>query len=543
VANVADTVRNAAQRRAGAPALVTGEAGSPPITWADLDARVDAIAAGLRRLELPPSLGAPARVAVALPLTGDHAAAIFGVLRAGLVLVPVNPAYTPRELRHVLSDSGASVLITIGPVAAAAAGIRADCPELRYVYTVDQSAGTAAFAELAAPSSTVEIDAPGQDPAELAVLLYTSGTSGTPKGAMLSHQALIANQRQVAAIEPPIIRGDDVVLLALPLFHIFGLSASLIGVAYHGACAVLPDRFDPRSVLDAVAQNRVTVVAAVPQTYSAMLAAATPTELRASLASVRIAVSGAAPLPARVAGAFQELAGRSIYQGYGLTETAPVVATALASPTYKTGSIGRPVPGVEVRLVASDGTEVARTTVDGLVAGAAAPHGALGFSDDDAFDTDGTDPGEIVVRGENLFLGYWPDGGGGPDPDGWWATGDVAYADPDGDLYLVDRLGELILVNGFNVYPHEVELVLAAHPGVAEAAVIGVPDAVTGEAAYAYVVPSADGVTAEELSVHCAQNLARYKCPSSFEMVDKLPHSAIGKVRKAALRANLQAAR
>jgi long-chain acyl-CoA synthetase len=533
--NVADTVRLAAQRAPDAPALIEEPRS---ITWAALDRQADAVAAGFLELDLPRTGQSAARVAVALPQTADHAAAIFGILRAGLVLVPVNPGYTPRELRHVLADSGAVALITTGPVAAAVETIRAECPNLRHVYTVDNAPGTLAFADLAQPSAGPPPAGSSRDAAEdLAVLLYTSGTAGSPKGAMLTHRALIANQGQVAAVDPPIIRSDDVVLLTLPLFHVFGLSASLIGVAYHGACGVLLERFDPGAALSTIARCKVSVVAAVPQMYSALLAAAAPADIAAAFTSVRIAVSGAAPLPPEVADRFQQVVGRPIYQGYGLTETAPVVATGLASPHPKAGSIGRPVPGVEVRLVASDGAELARSTVDGLVRGHDLSGGLdLGFVDDDAFAGEGTDPGEILVRGANLFQGYWPDRSGGPDSDGWWATGDVAYADGDGDLFLVDRVGELILVNGFNVYPYEVESVLAAHPGVAEAAVVGKPDPTTGEAVHAYVVPSPAGVTVEELTVHCAQNLARYKCPGAIELVDALPHSAIGKVRKVALR-------
>jgi len=214
-----------------------------------------------------------------------------------------------------------------------------------------------------------------------------------------------------------------------------------------------------------------------------------------------------------------------------LTETAPVVATTLASPTPKDGSVGRPIPGVQVKLVGPDGTELAQVTAGGLIGV------DLDDFDDDAAGSPGTDPGEIVVRGANLFSGYWPDGRDGPDADGWWATGDVAYADEDGDLFLVDRLGELILVNGFNVYPHEVELVLSGVPGVAEAAVVGVPSEATGEAVKAYVVtfPGAE-LTTEELLAHCGRNLARFKMPTAIEFVPELPHSATGKVRKARLR-------
>jgi long-chain acyl-CoA synthetase len=349
---------------------------------------------------------------------------------------------------------------------------------------------------------------------------------------MLPHRALLANQRQVAAVQSPPVGPDDTVLLALPPFHIFGLNAGLVAVAYHGATGVLLERFDPAEALAAVATNRVSVVGAVPQMYAAWLSVP---ELALRFSSVRVAISGGAPLSEDVARRFQAITGRTVHQGYGLTETAPVLTTGLASPTAGSGSIGRPVPGVEIRLVAPDGSVVApvASTVD-----ASAP-GDLGLGlgvDDDAFDDLGTDPGQIVVRGENLFQGYWPDRRDGPGTDGWWPTGDVAYADAHGDLYLVDRLTDLIIVNGFNVYPQEVEEVLLTHPGVAEAAVVGVPDPVTGEAVHAYLVPAGGGASVDELRDHCGRNLARYKCPTTYEVVDALPHSAIGKVRKGSLR-------
>jgi long-chain acyl-CoA synthetase len=200
-----------------------------------------------------------------------------------------------------------------------------------------------------------------------------------------------------------------------------------------------------------------------------------------------------------------------------------------ADPAAKVTSIGRPIQEVEVRLVAPDGAEIALVDATGLVR----EDDWDDDFDDDAGGVPGTDPGEVVVRGPNLFRGYWPDGAGGPDADGWWPTGDVAYADADGDLFLVDRLGELILVSGFNVYPHEIELVLAAHPGVAEAAAVGVPSAETGQAVKAYVVPAgAQPPTEAELMRHCRANLARFKCPVAIELMPELPHSATGKVRK-----------
>jgi long-chain acyl-CoA synthetase len=426
-------------------------------------------------------------------------------------------------------------MVAAPDVAARLAEVRADLPDLRHVYvTGDAGAdGMLPFTDLvgaegddasAGPSASTSTG--GED---LAVLVYTSGTAGAPKGAMLSHRALIANHRQLAAVEPAIIRSGDVVLLALPLFHAFGLNSALGAIAWHGACGVLTDSFDPRATLSVIARHQVTVLAAVPQMYAAWV---TVPDLGERVASVRVAVSGAAPLDQVAARRFLDVTSKPIFEGYGLTETAPVVTTALASPVPKAGSIGRPIPELEIKLVAGDGAEIARVGPDGLR-----------YEDDfdDDFDDDaggvpGTDPGEIVVRGPNLFSGYWPDGHGGPDADGWWPTGDVAYADVDGDLFLVDRLGELIIVSGFNVYPHEVELVLAAFPGVAEAAVVGAPDPTTGQAVRAYVVRAADAaVTESDLAAHCARNLARFKCPAVIEFVPELPHTATGKVVKGSL--------
>jgi long-chain acyl-CoA synthetase len=541
-ANLADAVRRAASAGGDRPALVVVRPGGDEIiSWAELDRRVDQTAAGLRGLGLTASTGAAARVAVLLPNVPEFATSLFGVLRAGLVAVPLNPGLTARELAHALADSGASVLIGAGPALDQVASVRADLPGLRRVYAVgtdgsadaglDDLLNSATGADLLAFGDDADPlpAAPSGDSDDLAVLLYTSGSTGTPRGAMLTHRALIANHRQIDGIDPPIVRPDDVVLLALPLFHAFGLNSALGAVAWHGACGVVVDRFDPAETLATIARTEVTVVAGVPQMFAAWAGLA---DVGERMASVRVAVSGAAALDASTARAFLNATRHPIFQGYGLTETAPVVCTALASPTPKVGSIGRPIPEMQVKLVAADGTVLAEVRPDGLV--------DADFDDDD-FDDDagglpGTDPGEIVVKGPNLFSGYWPDAIGGPDDEGWWPTGDVAYADADGDLFLVDRLGELIIVSGFNVYPHEVELVLAGHPGVVEAAVVGVDDPRTGQAVKAYVV-SADqaDVSEADLVAHCERNLARFKCPIAYEFVPSLPHSATGKVRKGLL--------
>jgi len=493
--NVADLVRRAAREAGDKPALIWQDRS---LTWRELDARVDAAAWALRALDLPDSAGHPARVAIALPNVPDFAVAYFGVLRAGLVAVLVNPGYTQRELDQLLTDSGAAVLVGAATVLDA---VSVPVPH-RYTAPPEKS------------GEPVEAPTGGED---LAVLIYTSGTEGDPKGAMLSHRALLANHEQVAAVEPPPVGRDDVLLLAVPLFHAYGLNSSLGAVAYHAATGVLLERFDPVESLRLIGLHQVSVVIGVPAMFIAWSLLSECGEL---FASVRVAVCGAAPLDPAAARRFLVATGHPVFEGYGLTETGPVLTTSLASPTPKTGSIGRALPGVSIKLVGAGGEEIEVTEDD---------------FDDDAPGSPGTDPGEIVARGANLFSGYWPDGRDGPAGDGWWPTGDVAYADGDGDLFLVDRLRELILVSGFNVYPYEVEQVLQNHPAVAEAAVLGVPHPYTGQTVKAFVV-TREPVGTEELLGYCERNLARFKCPTAIEFVASMPHSATGKVRKAALR-------
>ncbi|BEL11210.1 long-chain fatty acid--CoA ligase [Actinoplanes sichuanensis] len=469
-----DAVAEAARRRPGHPALIAGDT---VVTWSELDTRVSAAARWIASRTAPGD-----RVALVLGNTVDFAVAYFGVLRAGRVAVPLNPGYTADERDHAITDSGASLVVD-GPPGADETG-----------------------AAPAVPKSN-----------DLAVLLYTSGTSGRPKGAMLTHAALAANHDQLDRIEPPVVGPDDVLLLAVPFFHAYGLNTGLGSVAHHAATGVLAERFEPEATLDLITRHGVTVTVGVPGMYQAWTAVPSA---GTALSGVRTAVCGAAPLDTGVAARFRKLTGRAILIGYGLTETAPVLTTTAVSDRDKSGSIGRPLPGVELLLRTAAGAELWRD-------------GTASIDEDlEVAESAGTDPGEIVVRGANLFAGYWPDGRDGPDPDGWWPTGDIAYADGDGDLVLVDRIGELILVNGFNVYPAEIERVLMAHPRVTGVAVVGVPDIATGQRPYAYVTVSGDpSPTATELQVHCAARLARFKLPG-VELVEELPRNVIGKVRK-----------
>jgi long-chain acyl-CoA synthetase len=493
--SLAALVATAARERPEAPAVV---AGARRLTWAELDAAVDRTAAGYAA----EGLAAGDRVAVQLPNGIDWLRAALGALRAGLVVVPVNTAYTDPELEYVLQDSGAALLVA-GRDRPPVAGVRV-C--------------------VGPPEADGPPPEVADDPAALSFLAYTSGTTGRPRGAMLTAAALRANQEQCLAMRPPVVQPDDKVLLVLPLFHVYGLNAGFGLVAAAGACAVLEETFDPRASLALMAEEGITAVPGAPPMYQAWLAAAdggNDAELRRGFAAMRMASSGAAPLPQDVWTAMRERAAVTVWEGYGLTEAAPVVASTLATGRAKPDCIGGPLPGVEVSL-----RDTAASDHSGESSGAA-----------DADHDMEEGPGEIWVRGPNLFSGYWPDGADGPDADGWLGTGDLAYRDADGDLHLVDRRSDLILVSGFNVYPAEVERVLDTHPAVAESAVIGVPDARTGAAVRAVVVlqPGA-AVTFEELSAFAGASLARYKVPVSVNFLASLPHSLTGKVSRARLR-------
>lgn len=324
---------------------------------------------------------------------------------------------------------------------------------------------------------------------------------------MLSHRALLANIEQVARVEPPMLTSRDVVLGMLPLFHVYGLNAVLGATLRQRARLVLADAFEPDETLGLIEDEAVSVLPVAPPVFAHWL----PLEdLAERLGPVRLVLSGSAPLAAEVVERFQATTRIPVHQGYGLTEAAPVVTSTLCSAHAEAGSVGAAVPGIELRLL-----------------------------DEDGLPPEGADPGQIQVRGDNLFSGYWPDGADGPDPDGWWSTGDVGFLDPDGDLFLVDRVKEVVIVSGFNVYPVEVEATIEGVPGVLDSAVIGVPDDRMGEAVVAYVV--ADPANADEVrrqvEERCAERLARFKQPSAVHVVDQLPHTVTGKVQKGRLRA------
>lgn len=509
VADVAALLGTAAAEAGDRLAVV--EAGGRGATWAELDEEVSRVASGFGAA----GVVAGNRVLLAVGNRLEFVTAYLGVLRAHAVAVPVNPGSTPHELTRMLVDSGARTVVadpdTVAGVREAVGGVRetSDRPVRVVVVGVEPEPGEQSYDELRSAEPREPL--PIRDPEALAVLLYTSGTSGKPRAAMLTHRALVANLEQVAAVEPPMIHSDDVVLGVLPLFHVYGLNAVLGGVLRHRAKLVLAERFDPEGTLDLIEDEACSVVPVAPPVFAHWR---TVDALEERLGPVRLVLSGSAPLAAEVIDEFTSRTGVPVHQGYGLTEAAPVVTTTLRSAKPEPGSVGAPLDGIELRLVDDD-----RVLLDG---------------------TDPGDPGEIEIRGRNLFSGYWPDGADGPDDEGWWPTGDVGVLDDAGDLHLVDRVKDLVIVSGFNVYPTEVEAVILDVPGVREAAVIGAADEETGEAVVAFVVPRDPGsdraALAAAVTGRCEERLARFKQPTRLEVVDELPHTVTGKVQKGRLR-------
>ncbi|MCR1783601.1 AMP-binding protein [Nocardioides carbamazepini] len=518
VPDVAALVASAAAEHPERLAVV--EAGGRGLTWSDLEDEVGRVATGLGRA----GILAGHRVLLALGNRLEFVTSYLGVLRAQAVAVPVNPGSTATELAAMLVDCGARLVVADGQtvvavrdavaraeVAAAARDEHRPAPRIVLVGT-DPQDDEGAYDDLR--SETAVPVPPLLDPEKLAVLLYTSGTSGRPRAAMLTHRALLANVDQVAAVRPPMIHSDDVVLGVLPLFHVYGLGAVLGGVIRHRAKLVLTERFDPEGTLDLVEDEACSVVPVAPPVFAAWRHV---DALAERLGPVRMILSGSAPLAAETVEEFGALTRVPIHQGYGLTEASPVVTSTLRSAEIKPGSVGAALDGIDIRLVDDEGRPLDAAAAD--------------------------DPGEIQIRGRNLFSGYWPDGHDGPGDDGWWSTGDVGFLDADGDLFLVDRVKELVIVSGFNVYPTEVEAILEEVPGVRQAAVLGVPDEQTGEAVVAYVVPDSGAVAgADAVAVVAAveaaaeERLAAYKRPVRVEVVDELPRTVTGKIRKGVLR-------
>jgi len=431
--------------------------------------------------------------------------AYLAPLGVGAVAVPMNVISPAAEIeREMLVVNPTAVFVDPAAVNTWRSIDSTRLTKLKLVVATEGTdiAGAVSMSSLLgySPSEIVEVES-----SATAALIFTSGTAGAPRAAMLTHRNLKSNLEQLE--RNTVMRPSDVVYGVLPVFHIFGLNVMLGYSLYRGASIVLVQRFDPSTAVDTIRERKVTVVPGAPPVWTAL--SQLPGLQASDLASVRIALTGASKMPEDTIAVMRDKFGVEVREGYGLTEASPVVSNSMGLE-MRIGSVGRPIDGVELRLVDESGDEV----------------------------EDG-DEGEIWVRGENVFAGYLNDPVATAavlTSDGWLKTGDLGVRDDDGYLYIVDRLKDLIIVSGFNVYPAEVEQVLLSHPDVIQAAVVGVPHPHTGEAVRAYVVTNGSPTADEDAIIQfCQQHLARYKCPSKVLFVNELPTGGTGKVLRRAL--------
>lgn len=509
------------------------------LTYREIDDAADRLAAGLRAL----GVNAGDRIGLVVPNSPAYIIAFFGIQRVGGIVVQTNPLYTPRELARLYADAGATAVVCLDLFLANVLAAKPETP-IRQVIVADLKDF------LPAPLSTLypirrrsELRKAGHWPLEIpreawlhrlrdvletppergreprtvnpddvAVLQYTGGTTGVPKGAMLTHGTLIANAYQCASWVPGTQPGQERTLIAIPLFHIYGLMAGLMVSLRLGATMLLvPDPRDLKHLLKVIGREHPTLFPAVPTLYLALMGH--PRLRKVDMRGIAACLSGAAPLPVEVRRRWESLTGGRLVEGYGLTEASTVVS---ANPLTKDGlvkeGVGIPFPDTDVRIVDLE---------------------------DDARDLPIGEAGELLVRGPQVMRGYWNQPGETATTlrDGWLHTGDIARMDEDGYLYIVERKKDLIIASGFNVYPREVEEVLYMHPAVLEAAAIGVPDAYRGETVKAFVALKPGATTTDqEIIAFCRERLAAFRVPKQVEFRPELPKSAIGKVLRRALR-------
>ncbi|MGO4299945.1 long-chain-fatty-acid--CoA ligase [Leifsonia sp. RAF41] len=508
-------------------------------TYAELGDQIARAAEGLRKL----GVSKGDRVALVLPNCPQHVAAFYAVLRLGAVVVEHNPLYTPRELRHQFEDHGATVAIVWDKVAATVQALPADLG-VETVVSVDLTramptskrialrlpvaaarkareqltakvSGTIGWDSLVA-SRRIKASYPRPERDDLALIQYTSGTTGRPKGAMLSHGNLTVNAAQARAWVPTVERGTAVVYAVLPLFHAYGLTLCLTFAMSMGARLVLFPKFDPDLVLDVVKKHPATFLPAVPPIYERLVEAAE--KRKVSLSGIEIAISGAMSLPQGIVDLWESKTGGYLVEGYGLSECSPVLMANPVGASRRAGTVGLPLPSTELRVADPDDPAVDR---------------AMG------------EEGELLARGPQVFSGYWRNSdetAKALTADGWFRTGDIVTMDADGFVRIVDRIKELIVTGGFNVSPTEVEDALRSFPGVADVAVVGLPHRRGGEDVVAAVVMDAGASFDEEaIRAYGRDCLTPYKVPKHVVQVDELPRSIVGKVIRRKVREQLLA--
>jgi long-chain acyl-CoA synthetase len=487
--NLASIVTESAERVPDAPAIRLGEV---ELSYAELDDR----SARLATLLAEKGVGPGDRVGAMLPNVPDFPVAYYGVLRAGAIVVPMNVLLKQREIAFYLEDSGAKLLLAWHGFAEEARAGAADAGA--ELVEVEPAAFATTLAELE-PTPTLA-DTTEDD---TAVILYTSGTTGKPKGAELTHANLALNA-DVSSRTTCEIAADDVVLGALPLFHSFGQTVGMNASLRVGACLTLVPKFDPGEALATMQRDRVTHFYGVPTMFGALLHH--PEREAFDTSTLRTCITGGASMPVEVLRGFEDAFGAIVLEGYGLSETSPVSSSNHPDKERKPGSIGTPIEGVEMRVVDENDEPVEQGEV-----------------------------GEIVIRGHNIMKGYWqrPDATEEAMRGGWFHSGDMARTDEEGYFFIVDRKKDLIIRGGYNVYPREVEEVLYEHPKIREAAVVGVPHDEWGEEIGAAVVlMEGEELSPEEISAYVKDRIAAYKYPRIVWFLDDLPKGPTGKILK-----------
>ncbi len=462
------------------------------LTWSQLHGLAAKAAGAMKQAGLEPG----DRVALILPNVPAFPVLLYGTLLAGGTVVPMNPLLKAGEIEYFFSDSGAKLAFVWGDfMSEAVAG--AESLDTKVI----QSGPIGPSEEDLPPGEPIATPVERADD-DTAVILYTSGTTGRPKGAELTHQNLDLNAKRSSE---DIMRmlPEDVIMGCLPLFHVFGLTCGLNAAVRCGATLTLIPRFDPAKALEVVARDKVTIFQGVPTMYGAMLHH--PDAATADTSSLRVCVSGGSALPEETMRQFEQAFDAQILEGYGLSETSPVASFNMLDKPTKPGTIGRAIPGCEMKLVDADGNDV--------------PPG------------DGV--GEIAIRGDNVMKGYWgkPEETQAAIPDGWFRTGDLATVDDEGYYTIVDRKKDLIIRGGMNIYPREVEEVLYTHPDVVECAVVSVPHPELGEDVGAAVsLKPGSTATLEDIQQYVKERIAAYKYPRQIWQLDELPKGPTGKI-------------
>ncbi len=498
---LADLLLEAVAAHPDGPAVSLGET---RLTYAELAGAVGAAQAGLWDLGVRPGH----RVGLLIPNTPHFLIAFFAAQACGAEVVMCNCLHSPGETAYVLNDSGARWLIALDVFDDKLAATIPQCPGLERVVVAGDSVldQVVSFDGLLQANAGRALDPVRRDPGAVAVLMYTSGTTGRSKGAMLSHRSIIFDAH--AANQVLDLSSSDVMVGILPLFHAYGFTANIALALLNAIHVVLMPRFAAGAALDLMEQARVTVLAAVPTMYQIMLRTRRTPDY--DLSSLRVAVSGGAPMPLEILRAFGERFGVHVIEGYGPTEAAPIVSVNPLHGVRKLGSVGPPIPGTEVQVIGDDGSPL--------------PVGEVG---------------ELCCRGPNVMLGYWraPEATAETIVDGWLRTGDMARLDEDGYIYIVDRKKDMIIVGGMNVYPREVEDVIYSLPEIAECAVVGVPSRVRGEDVVAFVAfKEGETLAPEQVVEHCRAHLAPFKVPREVFVEAELPKSPIGKVLRREVR-------